>query len=242
MGKLVKVVSTGEITEVILNRPEKLNALSTLLLSELKDTITSVSKKSNLRCVIISGSGRSFSSGADITELKNFTNKTAKQFIELLHMTLQSVRNCPVPVIAKVSGPCIGGGLELAISCDIRAASENSTFAMPEVLVGMPSVIEAALLPRLIGWGRTSEILYTGCTLTAQEAKSIGLIEKIAPLNEIDHLTNRWTEAIISANPKAVRSQKSLMRRWENLMIDEAIEVGLEYFSKAYSQTNTENS
>jgi len=235
MTEPVTISLTRGIAEVTLSRPEKLNAMSRLLIKSLTATITNVSGDDTLRCVVISGAGRAFSAGADVVELKNLTLGNAEKFIRLLHRACQAVRDCPVPVIAKIDGPCLGGALELAVSCDMRGASERSTFAMPEVQVGIPSVIEAALLPRLMGWGRASELLYTGRTLTAEEALDSGIIEKIAPPSNLDHAVAAWTDAILSASPKAIRAQKRLMRRWEQVMIDEAIEVGVASFREAYS-------
>ena len=123
--KFIKVEKNNEITNVIINRPSKLNALSQSLIQELETVIKLLSKDENIRCVIISGEGRAFSSGADIIELKSLTQPDARRFITLLHKAFQAIRDCPVPVIAKIDGPCLGGGLELAICCDIRAASER---------------------------------------------------------------------------------------------------------------------
>ena len=234
MTELVKVSLTGGIAVVTLNRPEKLNAMSRLLIEHLTATIMAVSDEDTLRCVVISGAGRAFSAGADVVELKNLTPGSAEQFIRLLHKACRAMRDCPVPVIAKIDGPCLGGALELAVSCDMRGASEHSTFAMPEVQVGIPSVIEAALLPRLMGWGRASELLYTGRTLTAGEALNAGIIEKVALSANLDHAVAKWTDAILSAGPKAIRAQKKLMRQWEKVMIDEAIEAGVASFREAY--------
>ena len=234
MTELVKVSLTGGIAVVTLNRPEKLNAMSRLLIEHLTATIMAVSDEDTLRCVVISGAGRAFSAGADVVELKNLTPGSAEQFIRLLHKACRAMRDCPVPVIAKIDGPCLGGALELAASCDMRGASEHSTFAMPEVQVGIPSVIEAALLPRLMGWGRASELLYTGRTLTAGEALNAGIIEKVALSANLDHAVAKWTDAILSAGPKAIRAQKKLMRQWEKVMIDEAIEAGVASFREAY--------
>jgi len=234
MTELVKMSLTGGIAVVTLNRPKKLNAMSRLLIEHLTATIMTVSDEDTLRCVVISGAGRAFSAGADIVELKNLTPGSAEQFIRLLHKACRAMRDCPVPVIAKIDGPCLGGALELAASCDMRGASEHSTFAMPEVQVGIPSVIEAALLPRLMGWGRASELLYTGRTLTAGEALNAGIIEKVALSANLDHAVAKWTDAILSAGPKAIRAQKKLMRQWEKVMIDEAIEAGVASFREAY--------
>ena len=242
MTEPVMISLAGGIAEVTLSRPEKLNAMSRLLIKSLTAAIVNVSGDDTLRCVVISGAGRAFSAGADVVELKNLTPGNAEQFIRLLHSACQAVRDCPVPVIAKIDGPCMGGALEYAASCDMRGASERSTFAMPEVQIGIPSVIEAALLPRLMGWGRASELLYTGRTLTAKEALDSGIIEKVAPPVNLDHAIAAWTDAILSAGPKAIRTQKKLMRRWEQVMIDEAIEVGVASFREAYSSDEPQTS
>jgi enoyl-CoA hydratase/carnithine racemase len=155
-------------------------------------------------------------------------------FITRLHEACSALRQLPVPVIARISGYCLGAGLEVAASCDLRVASEHSSFGMPEVRVGIPSVIEAALLPRLVGWGMAARLIYTGETISAQEAAKCGLIESVVPEEQLDEAVNRWVEAILEAGPRAVRLQKALLRQWETLSLDEAIERGIESFAEAY--------
>jgi len=234
MTELVDTSRDGGIARVVLQRPEKLNAMSRGLIETLTAAFASLSDDETLRCVVISGAGRAFSAGADVAELNSIDRDTAEDFIRLLHGACQAVRDCPVPVIAMIDGPCLGGALELAASCDMRAASERSTFSMPEVQVGIPSVIEAALLPRLMGWGRASELLFTGRTLTADEALAAGLVERVTSPARLDAAVAEWTDAILSAGPLAIRSQKALMRRWETTFVDEAIEAGVEAFRDAH--------
>ncbi|MBR71441.1 MAG: enoyl-CoA hydratase [Rhodospirillaceae bacterium] len=234
MLEYIKTASNHGVVEVILNRPEKHNALSELLITNLTKVIRDISSSDKLRCVIVSGAGKGFSSGADIDELRNLNYKNAEIFIRHLHGACQAVRDCPVPVIAKVHGPCIGAGLELAVSCDLRCASYTSTFSMPEVQVGIPSVIEAALLPRLVGWGKASEILFTGKTFAAEEAMKFGLVEKLARPSELDSAIEEWIKSICSASSSAIRAQKSLMHQWEQLTINDAIESGVSYFKESY--------
>ena len=185
-----------------------------------------------LRCVVLSGAGRAFSAGADLADLRCLDSSNAERFIRCLHAACQAVRDCPVPVIARIDGPCLGGALELAASCDMRAASERSTFAMPEVRLGIPSVIEAALLPRLMGWGRAAELLFTGRTLTAGEAFAAGLVEAVA--EDPADIVENWAGDILDAGPCAVRAQKTLMRTWERTHVDEAIEAGVEAFCSSW--------
>jgi enoyl-CoA hydratase/carnithine racemase len=132
-----------------------------------------------------------------------------------------------VPVIARVNGYCLGAGLEVAAGCDLRVASTRAVFGMPEVKVGMPSVIEAALLPRLVGIGRAAELVLLGENIDAARALAIGLVEKVVPPEELDAAVEQWIEAILAAGPQAVRLQKALMRDWERLPLDEAIRAGI---------------
>ena len=105
---------------------------------------------------------------------------------------------------------------------------------MPEVRVGVPSVIEAALLPRLIGWGKTAELVYTGESIPASEALACGLVERVVDRDQLDQAVDRWTHAILEAGPRAVRLQKALIRQWESLPLEKAIERGIEAFVAAY--------
>ncbi len=227
-------VSGRGSVEIVLARPEKLNALCEALLDELTAAVDGLSSDVGLGCVVISGAGRAFSSGADLNDLARIDSSNAEAFIRCLHGACRAVRDCPVPVIARIDGPCLGGALELAASCDMRAASSRSSFAMPEVRLGLPSVIEAALLPRLVGWGRTSELLFTGRTMSAEEALGAGLVEAVAAPDDLADVVNRWVEDILDAGPRAIRAQKKLMREWECSGIDAAIEAGVESFRETW--------
>ena len=234
MVQQLTVEQANGVAHLTIQRPEKLNALSGALISEITERFHALSGDGDLRCVVLTGAGRAFSAGADVAELNALTQETAEDFIRALHGACQAVRDCPVPVIARIDGPCLGGALELAASCDMRAASERSTFAMPEVQVGLPSVIEAALLPRLMGWGRACEMLLTGRVLTAQEALQAGLVERVVAPARLDGAVAEWTDAIGKAGPRAIRAQKALMRRWETQNVDQAIESGVTAFHEAF--------
>jgi len=234
MAQQLAVEQKNGVAHLTFQRPKKLNALNGALISAIAGAFENLSGDDGLRCVVLSGAGRAFSAGADVAELNALTQERAEGFIRALHGACQAVRDCPVPVIARIDGPCLGGALELAASCDMRAASERSTFAMPEVQVGLPSVIEAALLPRLMGWGRACEMLLTGRVLTAQKALQAGLVEKVVAPARLDGAVTEWTDAIGTAGPRAIRAQKALMRRWEIQNVDQAIESGVTAFREAF--------
>ena len=126
-----------------------------------------------------------------------------------------------------------GGGLEIAAACDVRIAVESAVFGMPEVKLGIPSVIEAALLPMLIGWGQTRQVLLFGKNFTAQEAHSWGLVNELVSGVDLDDAVGRWLEQLLSCSPGAIRLQKQLIRSWEDMPLREAIQAGIDSFATA---------
>jgi enoyl-CoA hydratase/carnithine racemase len=158
----------------------------------------------------------------------------AQAFITNLHGLCQAIRDLPVPAIARIQGYCLGGGLEVAASCDLRVATDESKFGMPEVKVGLPSVIEAVLLPYLVGWGRAREIIYTGRIFGAEEALRWGMVEKIVPAGSLDAAVEEWVSAILECSPQAIRIQKELFRQWEQLPPAEAIRATIPAFSRSF--------
>ena len=225
----------GLVARLTIDNQPKLNILNSALIGQLTSAVTGLQSDERLRVLILTGAGnRAFIGGADVTEMAGLNPDSAREFISCLHEACAALRNMPVPVIARIDGYCLGAGLEIAASCDLRIASEGSTFGMPEVRVGIPSVIEAALLPTLIGWGRSRELLLTGRQITAEAALEWGLVERVVAAGDLDSAVTEWVEAIIAAGPRAVRLQKALIREWERLPLDQAIERGIEAFSEAY--------
>lgn len=225
----------GRIAHLAIANPARLNVLDAALMDEIQAALGELFGDETLRCLVVRGAGeRAFVGGADIAEMAALDGTSARAFIERLHRTCNAFRTLPVPVIARIQGYALGAGLELAASCDVRIASEDAAFGMPEVKVGIPSVIEAALLPRLVGWGRTRELLFTGRTIGAKEALRIGLIEAVVPAAELDRAVAERADAIVAAGPRAIRLQKALINRWQELSLSEAIEAGIESFANAY--------
>jgi enoyl-CoA hydratase/carnithine racemase len=138
-------------------------------------------------------------------------------------------------VIAAINGWCLGAGLEIAAACDLRLAADTAVLGMPEVKLGVPSVVEAALLPALIGWGRTRRILMTGETFSARDALAWGLVEEIHPPALLGGACESLLDKLLEAEPRAVQLQKALMQRWEELPMSQAIAAGVEAFEEAWS-------
>jgi enoyl-CoA hydratase/carnithine racemase len=132
-----------------------------------------------------------------------------------------------VPVIARINGYCLGAGMEIAASCDMRVGVETAKFGMPEVKFGIPSGMEACLLPGLIGWGKTRELVLTGERIDANEAYRCGFLNRLVAAAELDAVVEKWIASILGAGPGAVRIQKRLMQDWERMTIADAVQQGI---------------
>jgi enoyl-CoA hydratase/carnithine racemase len=223
------------VAYITIHNERKLNTLNSALMEELAGAIEELARDEMLRAAVITGAGeRAFIGGADIDEMSRLDPISARAFIGRLHRCCHALREAPFPVIARMMGHTLGAGLELAAACDLRVAAETSVFGMPEVKLGIPSVIEAALLPTLIGWGRTRRMLLLGETITAAEAASWGLVEMVVPARDIDTAVESCVASISQAGPRAIRLQKALIRRWEDLPLSEAVRAGIDAFAAAW--------
>jgi enoyl-CoA hydratase len=213
----------------------KLNTLNSAIMSEFVARVDALANDDRVRAVVLRGEGpRAFIGGADITEMAALDASTARTFITRVHECCACLRRLPVPVVARIQGWALGAGLEVAAACDMRIAATGAGFGMPEVRIGIPSVVEAALLPQLIGWGRTRQLLLTGNTIDAETALSWGLVEEIAAEDELDAAIERMLEGILESGPHAIRLQKRLIGEWENLPLRDAVQRGIDCFAAAW--------
>jgi enoyl-CoA hydratase len=226
----------GHIIRLTIDNAAKLNSLNRALIVEIIDAVTALGADPRLRLLVLTGAGeRAFVGGADISELAALDQESAREFITLVHHCCNALRRLPVPVIARIDGYALGAGLELAAACDLRVASERAVFGMPEVRVGIPSVVEAALLPQLIGYGRARRLLLTGVTIDAEEALAWSLVDAVAPPDRLDAMVERFAAAILAGGPQAIRLQKRLILDWQELPTDAAIARGIDIFAEAYA-------
>ncbi len=158
----------------------------------------------------------------------------ARAFITRVHGCCAVVRRCPVPVIARVNGHCYGAGMELAAACDMRVSARSARYGMPETKLGIPSVVEAAVLPQLVGWGRTRELLLLGDTYPAEECARWGFLERVVDDAALDAEVDKVLSSIVACGPNAVRLQKELIARWETQPLPQAIATGIDTFARAY--------
>ena len=229
---MVEVKVEEGVARVFLNRPEKANALDSASLEDLRSRIESLAKDDALRVTVLAGRGRTFCGGADVNDLSSLEASTAGLFVERIHRCCRAIRELPVPVVAQLHGAVIGAGLEIAAACDLRVAAPGTKFAMPEVRLGIPSVVEAALLPRLVGAGRAAWLVLTGQAIDAERALAWGLIE------EIGH-PEKLVSALLAADREALRLQKQLLQLWEEAPLATSVTASLAAFGRAFAGGNT---
>lgn len=230
----LEVREADHVARVTVNNPGKRNALGIAGKKALTQVFKDLAKDKALRVAVLTGAGdRSFIAGADIAEMAGLTPKGAREEHTWTHRACEAIRALPVPVIARINGYCLGAGMEIAAACDMRAGVTTAKFGMPEVRFGIPSGMEACLLPQLIGWGKTRELVLTGDAIDAAEAYRCGFLEKLVDPVSLDAGIEQWVASILAAGPRAIRLQKKLVQDWERMTIAQAIQAGIRACVKA---------
>lgn len=224
----------GHIGLVTISRPKALNALNSQTLKELNETLDLIAIDRDIYCMIITGAGeKAFIAGADIGEMKDMGVFDARSFGNLGNKVFRKIENMNIPVIAAVNGFALGGGCELALSCDIRIAAENAKFGQPEVSLGItPGFGGTQRLARVIGLGKAKEMIYTGTNINAEEANRIGLANKVVPLENLMEEAFKLADKIALNAPIAVQLCKAAINRG----IETDIETGLNYETEVFAQ------
>ncbi|ODA38990.1 short-chain-enoyl-CoA hydratase [Desulfosporosinus sp. BG] len=214
----------GAVAVLTINRPKALNALNSDTLSELSTALDELGRDSSVKAVILTGSGeKAFVAGADISQMKDFNALEGRLFAQLGQATFRKIELLPQPVIAAINGFALGGGCELALACDIRLASENAKFGQPEVTLGLTAGFGGTQrLPRLVGTGLASELLFTGDIIDVQEAYRIGLVNHVYPLDTLMEEAQKLAKRIAGRAPAAVQLSKSAIQRGVNMDLDSA--------------------
>lgn len=224
------------IAQLTIARARSLTILSTPVIDDVTATVRRLAGDDRVRVLILrGGSDRAFVGGADIHEMSGLTAETAVRFISGLRGLCDAVRDFPAPTLARLAGWCLGGGLELALACDLRVADRSARFGMPEVKVGMPSVIHAAMLPRLIGEARSNWLLLTGDTIDADEAARWGLVHPVCEVGELDAVVWRAARGLAELAPEVLRQQKRLNRSWGDQTLLKSIDESVQAFGAAYA-------
>jgi enoyl-CoA hydratase/carnithine racemase len=231
---MLRVERRGAAAWVTLDRPP-LNLLVPDLLRALRDAFQELVRDPSIRAAVVTGAGRATTGGMQVQVLRELDPASAKALISLVHEAVHAVHEAPFPTICMVNGACLGAGFELAMACDMRVASTAATLGLPEVRVGVPSVVEAALLPGIVGPGRAAEILLTGEPVSAQQALEWGLVNRVVPPGELEAATTELVDKILACAPSAIRLQKELIIRWRNTDQRTAIAYGINAFAQAYA-------
>ena len=212
MNECVYYLEENNIGNIVLNRPEKLNALSEDFLCEL-DRIISEIDFDRIRCLVFkSSSEKSFIAGADIREMADLDVESSFKYSQLGQSVFEKIRNIPIPTVAFVNGYTFGGGCELMLSCDIRIASNRGKFGFPEVSLGiLPGFGGTQILPKVVGISRAKLLIYTGKTINADEAKNIGLVDDVFPSDVFEEEGTAIVQMIVNNAPIAIKYVKQLI-------------------------------
>jgi len=212
-----------------------LNIMGSAVIKAVREGVESLASDRQIRVLVLAGeSQKSMIGGADIKEMAAFDQKSAERFISGFGDFIEAVRLFPAPVIARMPGWCLGGGLEVAAACDFRVAANDAKFGMPEVLVGIPSVIHAALLPRLIGWARARWLVMTAENIDAPTALAWGLVDVVAAEGGLDAAVDKLIDTLLKCGPEALRAQKDLLRQWQELPLTESVNVSIAAFGRTF--------
>jgi len=228
------VERAGAAVWCTLDRPP-LNLFEPTLIRAVRDTFTELAADRTTRVAVIVGNGRAFTAGMDVRVLRELDTARARELITTLHDAIAAVHRAPFPVIAAVNGPCLGAGFELALACDLRVSAVSATFGLPEVRVGVPSVIQAALLAPMIGPGRAAEMLLTGAAVGAARALEWGLVNQVVPDDRLRAAVDELVAQILAAGPEAIKLQKELIVRWRETDLTTAVRYGINAFATAYA-------
>src|ERR1700742_2616526 len=223
------------VVRLTISNAGSLNILGTPVINGVREGLQTLAADRDIRVLVLAGQGdKSMIGGADIKEMATLDQKSAETFITGLRDLCEAVRAFPGPVIARMPGWCLGGGLGVAAACDFRIAAHDARFGMPEVRVGIPSVIHAALLPRLIGWGHARWLVMTAENIDAPTALAWGLVDKVANEGELDVAVEHTVTALLECGPEALRSQKALLRQWEELPLTESVNLSVGGFGQSF--------
>ena len=231
----VNVELQGAVAVLTIDRPKALNALNPEVLADLKAAFEGIDQNT-VRCVVLTGAGdKSFVAGADIGSMSTMTKAEGEAFGKLGNDIFLMIESFPLPVIAAVNGFALGGGCELAMSCDIRLCSDNAMFGQPEVGLGItPGFGGTQRLARLVGMGMAKQLLYTARNIDAAEALRIGLVNAVVPQAELLDTAVKMANNVAKNAPIAVRACKKAVNEGMQVSIDKAVEIEEKLFGDCF--------
>lgn len=238
---ILKLEVESDIGLISICRPKALNALNSLFFKELDQMLVDVKKRADIHALIITGEGKAFVAGADITEMQGMSKSESYKFSQIGHNSFAGIANINIPVIAAVNGFALGGGLELALACDFRIASSFAKFGFPEVTLGLiPGYAGTQRLSRLIGQGNALYMQLTANMINADEALRMGIVQKVTEAEELLPEANKIVKKILRNGPNAIKLLKRTIRDGLDQNFDEAGLMESEAFSTLFESDGIE--
>jgi enoyl-CoA hydratase/carnithine racemase len=217
----------GGLLLLSLNRPEKRNALTRPLIEQLTQRLAAAAANESVRGVVLAGAGPSFCAGVDLDEFASGSVETGRALIGALQAVCATLRGLPRPVACAIQGHCLGGALEIAACCDFRVCAPEARLGMPEVFLGIPSVIDAVMLARHVGAGRAHELLLTGDPIDGQTAYAWGLANRLAPPDRLVETAADLLRLVTRHDPAVIAAQKRLHQAWLDLPYTQAVDESI---------------
>ncbi|BBD71704.1 crotonase [Sulfodiicoccus acidiphilus] len=232
----LRIERYGQVYVLLLNRPDKLNTINLLMLEELSKALQELSSLDELRVLVIRGNGRAFCAGADVSEFIKLTPSTALNFSRKGKEVLKYLAHFPRPTLAAINGYALGGGLELALNCDLRFASSAALLGLPEINLGIfPGFGGTVKLPKIIGKAKALEMMYTGDRISAEEALRVGLVNRVIPSEKFDEEVMTFANRLALKSPAILKLLKTAVIS----SLDSPEEVGSPIESLAWALTFT---
>lgn len=239
--KTIKIKKKRQTAWITLNRPDRLNAINHVMLQELHIILDKLENDQKIRCIIITSEGnRAFSSGADLKDLQSLTPETAREFSISGQKVFSKIEKISKPVIAAIKGYTLGGGLELALACDFRIASDNAEFGCPEIKLGfIPAWGGTVRLPLIIGLSNAKRLIMIGETIQSNESYRIGLLDKIVPFNNLKTEVEDFTQKLSEFSSEALKQSKRLINFAINSSYESNFKKETELFVFLIASKNT---
>lgn len=231
------VKTKNKISTITINRESALNAINLKTIQELNNCIDFIQESNNSKVLIITGAGsKAFIAGADITIFKGKNSITIRDFVFQLQAVLNKIEDLPIPVIAAINGYCLGGGLELALACDIRIASSNAILGQPEIKLGLiPGAGGTQRLSRLVGNGIAKELIFTGDNIDANRAYELNLVNKVVPQEKFEEKVMKLATRLANGPSFALNMAKEAINRGTQMSLLDGIRMELELFALCFS-------
>ncbi len=233
MAEFIKIENDGQVVKLILDRP-KHNVLDIPMMNELNAELEKIAADEELKCVVLTGEGRSFCAGVEVGDHKP---EQVDEMVATFNRIFELINMIDIPVIAAVNGACLGGGMEVAIACDIVIASEKAIFGQPEIKLGFFPPYAAIRLPELVGPAKAIEILTTGQNYSAQASKDLGFVSQVASVDDFEELVQKQVKQITMASPLIIRLNKRAVKRHIGTSFAQGVELVSDYFLNTLMKT-----